>query len=88
MDKPKVVLIVQGGVLQDVLSDVEIEYLTIDYDVDGANPNDVVQMGDTEDDAFAYTSETVPDKESIDKLFKQFEDQIQLVEVNEGLKEV
>jgi hypothetical protein len=33
--KPKVIITIEGGLIQNILSDTEIDVITIDYDTDG-----------------------------------------------------
>ena len=45
---PKIVIVVDGGVVQDVLSSEPVEVVLVDYDTDGADPADLtaVPQGD------------------------------------------
>lgn len=39
MSKPLVIITVEGGVIQSVCSDVPVDYMVIDFDIQGADRN-------------------------------------------------
>jgi hypothetical protein len=78
MDRPKVVMVVEGGVLRDVIADCEIEFIVVDHDVQGNDPKDLVKIEGQ--NAYVYTSETIPDPDTVDKIFVQFDQQTTFVE--------
>lgn len=61
MNKPKIVIMLNGGLVQEVLSDKEVEVLIIDEDIDQAEDKDLVKLTDSEGDVFkAYVREEEP----------------------------
>jgi hypothetical protein len=44
MDKPKVVILVEGGLVQDVITEVPMEVEILDFDTDGVNPENEVMV--------------------------------------------
>ena len=44
----KIVIEIEGGVVQNVLTDSETEIIIIDYDTDGSDPNDLVDIPQTD----------------------------------------
>lgn len=61
MKKPRVVIILDGGIVQDILSDVPIDAIVIDYDVEGIEKYRLTQIPQTPDASMepAYTVEEV-----------------------------
>lgn len=55
--KPKVIIIIEGGIVQNVLTnDKQLEYSVIDYDTDGLHDSDMtpVPQGGGREDIMAY----------------------------------
>jgi len=59
MKRPKVVITLDGGIVQDILSDVPIDVIVIDYDVEGIEEDRLTQIPQTPDASMepAYTVE-------------------------------
>lgn len=72
---PKVVLYVEGGVLQDIIvSNAEIEVMLVDYDVEGISDGTTLvehESGD-EDDAVVSTPRTTTDAVHVGSRFRRF----------------
>jgi hypothetical protein len=66
----KVVVIIEGGVVQSVIvNDENIDVVVIDYDVDGCDQDDIVTTHNGDD---AYVHSGFPkdvDPDSVDKFF-------------------
>ena len=52
MDKSRVVVIVEGGVVQNVLVDKETEVIVVDYDSDGLEEDEITMIHG--DEAYVY----------------------------------
>jgi len=71
--RSRVVIVLEGGLVQDVLSNVPMEFARIDYDTDGAEESDLVDIpqtpaGDTAQ-AYAYTANADVMPERVNELF-------------------
>lgn len=75
--KPQIIITVEGGVIQDVSANVPINYMTIDFDADGADEDKIYPVpqsdGDPQD-AVVHDCQTGPDK--IIKLVRNLREQI------------
>jgi hypothetical protein len=72
-EKPKVVIFVRGGLVQDVIASSPVEYLIIDADVQDENEATRVRYwGDTEESACSIVNlETREDLGQVEHYFKQ-----------------
>lgn len=70
--KMKIVIIVEGGVVQEVLTEDKVEVLIVDYDVDGVDDNELtsINQGDgTLVSADIYTIQTTKRKSRVTYFF-------------------
>jgi hypothetical protein len=72
-EKPKVVIFVRGGLVQDVIASSPVEYLIIDADVQDENEATRVRYwGDTDESACSFVNlETREDLGQVEHYFKQ-----------------
>lgn len=71
MSKPRIVICVEGGLIQDILADSPVEAYVIDYDTDGSSSKEltVIPQGDgDESEAHARGEAVELDKERVDEL--------------------
>jgi len=70
--KPKIVIVVEGGVIQGVLADCEVEYVVIDYDADCDLADIKYIPQDSGDDAAAcaYSGDAETDPGRVRELFE------------------
>lgn len=60
MSKPKVIVTIEGGLVTSVLSDNDLDVVVIDYDTDGVEENelvDILQNDSTKSQAYVYEGE-------------------------------
>ena len=55
--KPKVIIEISGGCVRDVSSDTEIDVMIVDYDVQGFDKNELIEMPFTGDKANCSVSD-------------------------------
>ena len=57
--KPRIVIVIEGGLVQEVLSTEPVNYAVVDYDIEGTEEDNLVAMpqgeGKTEE-CYGYTS--------------------------------
>lgn len=41
----RVVITMEGGLIQDIMSDVDLDVLVLDFDTDGAEPDELIRVG-------------------------------------------
>lgn len=66
---PKIVVVMEGGVLHQVLSERPVDLIKVDYDVDGANPDKLVsipQKGLGEDGEGVVTNDAEVTRPAVD----------------------
>ena len=78
MTKPRIVIRLEGGCVQAVLSDTPVELMVVDYDTDGGDPaemDSIPQNDGSTVEAFVTTFDCLPNKEDdsfIQRLFSLF----------------
>lgn len=75
MIQPKIIVHIEGGMVQNVLTNTDIELIIYDYDTDGAEPEDLKMVpqsnGSEPEQAYVYIGEYIelsPDR--VEELFK------------------
>lgn len=73
--RPRVVIVMDGGLVQEVLSSVQTDVAVIDYDTDGIDESEIeladIPQGDgTTADAWAFTQEPTVLPDRVDELFE------------------
>lgn len=76
---PRVVICLQGGIVNDILGDAPVEVAIVDYDTDGADPDDdkivAIDQGDGfETDAFARIEDAYLNLTRVNEIFASFEE--------------
>ena len=70
----KAVVFIEGGVVQEVLSDEGMEILIVDRDTEGVETNELYKI--TGDDAYVYSTRgSSVNKEKIEEIYKELEEQ-------------
>lgn len=74
MSKPRIVIVMDGGLIQQILADTDVEIATIDYDVEGTEDERLTaipQQGGGVEAAYCWTQDAPDeiDKERVDELF-------------------
>lgn len=76
--KPKIIVHIEGGLVQSVLASREIDLIIYDYDTDGAEEEDlklVPQTDGGDEEAYVYIGEYVQvDPQRVNELFKALKD--------------
>lgn len=69
----KVVVFIEGGVIQDVISNNELEVRIIDGDLDGCEERDVQRIEG--EDVYVYSSHRTAkvDKSKVEKIFREIQ---------------
>lgn len=70
--KPRIAVIIEGGNVSQVLSDSDVEVLLVDYDTEGAEPDELtsVPQGDLPpDDAHVVSPQVDKDVSTVNMLF-------------------
>ena len=74
IDKPRVVVCLDGGIIQGITSNVQLDYLVYDYDIEGCSDDDVAKRPSLEDgevEVFASScDEAVVNAEKVAEIFK------------------
>lgn len=73
--KKRVVVFLEGGIVQEIKSTEGMEVLIVDRDTDGADACDIYKIKG--DDAYVYsTRRTIENKTEIDELYNEFNEQM------------
>lgn len=57
---PKIVIVIKGGLIQNVLSTVPVEVLRIDYDIEGADPDNLTYISQSDGQTPRYATTFAP----------------------------
>lgn len=68
----KVVIFVEGGIVQDVLSEEEIEYVIVDRDTEGASLKEIVDING--EDATFSIDKAESNRDAVGIIYSQLED--------------
>lgn len=70
----RAIIFIEGGVVQEVMSDEGMEILIVDRDTEGVELDELYKIAGQ--DAYVYSARgSSVNKERIDELYKEFEDQ-------------
>ena len=76
--KPKLIIILDGGIVRDVLSDKEFDVAVIDYDTDGMDEKELseVPIGDEKLTAWCYMTNSVMLPKETERLYTFIENDL------------